>query len=420
MILFTSYEGLYSLDETTGDVKKLRGAGCFGLVYYAERKRYYMFMLRYTNSYPGFPVDTGMIVSFSFVDGQLEDFTVEVPSGIQTDTHQIAILDRTLYVQETGIQRIRAFDLDEGNDDHVFVSPEYGVERLSPQVELDVPLSSSLSSNLSVAAAFDVAQANGTFDRNAWIASNVGSPRTIAAGVDEPYACNTRFMRYLNNSNREAIWFDNVSQSNLPGDVSALKPTEMPTGWFSDDRYRHLNAISPSADGSRMFMLSPWIVKTENKNFQTTEHIPGKNFFLHTWSNGVMVDITSKLGSPRAPASIITYTMPGFVKSHEVSTPYNSFCHDLVTDPCNSNVLLMVTSDCEIVRIDTTTGCKVGSNASFSNAGLKWMRGLIYDGDKYIVGCAKTIQVLGSNGDLVAVHNVPAFPCSLAFNKNDL
>jgi hypothetical protein len=283
-----------------------------------------------------------MIVSFSVDENHsITNFTIEVPSGIQTTTHQIAICDRVLYVQETGIQRVRAFDLDE--DGHVIV------------------------------------------DR---------SRRAVDAGIDEPFTCSARFKWYLNNSSNRDL-------------------EDMPIGWYSDDRYRHINALIPSSDGSQMFMLSPWIEKLENKNFANSNHIPGKNFFIHTWSNGSLVNITDKLGTPRAPASIITYSMPGFVKSHEVSTPYTSFCHDLVIDPINSNVVMMVTSDCEIVRIDTTTGCNIGSNISFSNAGQRWKRGLTFDGNKYAVGCAKTIQVLSSDGELLALHNVPAFPCCL-------
>lgn len=363
--LVTSYSGLYGLfgheqKEQKYTCRQIYPESCFGIAHGLHRT--YMFVGLKFHEDRFRPNHSGIIVSFLMKNNELHDWVLEVPNGLDFTVHQITVNASTLYVQETHVQKIKAFDLDEQG--HVVISRDYAKERV-PYLYHDVSLYHEVLS-----------QYKGYNDE-------------IKLSI---WSCNAD--NHLNN-------VESINKLLSPRDVGDLEkathfrylPSYMETTEYDEPRsnYRHVNAMLPTLDGREMYVLSPWIHR--------------KNIYN---SNSTAV-----------PATILTFSLPEFKKIREVVTDIWSIPHDLLHIPKMSNCVYTVTSDCQIEKIDVTTGKRVESPIGFENTKELYKRGLYYDKDRsvFLVGSGNVILEVDGVGNTISSCPIPCQPCCILAYK---
>lgn len=112
----SSREGLFLFDVETGKSKRFFKQSCFGCCVGHQR----VFLFSYNEFERTLPTSSGMIVSFKYEEyaeyAEIYDVRIEV-TGLDNGVHQIVLHEDKLWVQETYIQQLKSFDLDD--EEHV-------------------------------------------------------------------------------------------------------------------------------------------------------------------------------------------------------------------------------------------------------------------------------------------------------------
>lgn len=148
------------------------------------------------------------------------------------------------------------------------------------------------------------------------------------------------------------------------------------TKYFIDRHalYRHMNAMTIQ-DGF-IYILSPYI---------------GRAFY-----------------KPKPPTIAVFHL--DFRPYAEIELPTTSIPHDLVFIGSDA---VYVNSDHQVVHFNIFTQT-ITKTFEFNNSGEeKWQRGLSFDGQNYLVGCGRTVQILNSKGVVTNVHQFSSYPCCI-------
>lgn len=103
----------------------------------------------------------------------------------------------------------------------------------------------------------------------------------------------------------------------------------------------------------------------------------------------------------------ITVFHPNFENFAEIKLPTSCIPHELCF---YGSDIIYLTNHCEIVHFNIFL-CKITKILHFHKSSRKWMRGLSFDGEIYVLGCGKTMQFLNKDGVHIKTLETNFHPC---------
>lgn len=375
MYIMTSYEGLFEFDETNGKFRILLNVGCFGICKYLDR-----FFITVSTGQPlaGFHphlantnantttntrIDAikdsstmytqfGSVWSFKYGSQGLTDIRIDVPTGLDQSAHGLTFSNNTMYVIETCLQRIRAYDVTE--DGRVILNADL----------FDLHVTHMSEHTLSVVNLIDFERGSSAGKRES------DSPRVYTLFGNKALSPGRRFLDAQN---------------------------------IYTESYRHINAINCLGNGDLIILnscLSDW---DENKNLKLNPHI---SVLTPNKSQGKIEHVrdTPIPGAKRTRESDIYHDLVPDPNQPDV---FLTVCNDstIVRVSCQKDVDASFVlepipiSDTQISALEINT--------------IPRVRGLAYDGKTYIVASKDTIQVIDEETHQVKIFKSYCIPCAI-------